>query len=114
MDVNTTRPSPELASLTASALQNARFKERRIREAQSDVRSDVVYYSPVVRIDNDSQIAVLQYRDASTGEVQTQYPSPRQIESYTQAQVRTEQIEIRSEAALEAVDLEVPKTDSEA
>ncbi len=107
MDVNVTRPGPELASLMASALKDTGFKERRLREAQSDVRSDVLYYSPVVRIDTDAQLAVLQYRDAATGEVQTQFPSPRQIENYTAAQVR-------SEAAFEAIDKEVPKTDEQA
>lgn len=104
MDINTTRPGPELASLTASALQNTRFKERRLREAESLVRSEVLYYSPVLRIDTNSQTVILQYRDNTTGEVQVQYPSEKQVKSYAAAQSLNEE---DSAAALEAVDREV-------
>ena len=106
MDVNSTRPGPDLASLTASALQNTRFKERRLREAQSDVRNEAIYSSPVLRIDNDTQTVILQYRDISTGEIEIQYPSKKQMQSYTQAQMLED---TRSEAALEAVDKEITK-----
>jgi hypothetical protein len=110
MDISNARPSPELASLTAAALQNSRFKERKLREAQSDVRHDAVYFSPVIKIDADSQRAVMQYRDAHTGEIQNQYPSPQRSDSYAQVQAR-------SEAAIEAVERDMPeppKTDEEA
>jgi hypothetical protein len=33
------------------------------------------YFSPVIRIDNETSRAVLQYRDPDTGEVLRQYPS---------------------------------------
>jgi hypothetical protein len=105
MDINTTRPGPELSSLTASALQNTRFKERRLREAESLVRNDAVYFSPVLRIDTNSQTVILEYRDNSTGEVQIQYPSEKQVKSYVDAQSLKED----SAAALDAVDREITK-----
>jgi hypothetical protein len=40
------------------------------------------YYSPVVRIDSETQRTVLQYRDGSDGKVLVQYPSEKQLEAY--------------------------------
>src|SRR5689334_1281828 len=40
------------------------------------------YYSPVVRIDSETQRTVLQYRDGSDGKVVVQYPSEKQLEAY--------------------------------
>ncbi|HEV7367933.1 hypothetical protein [Arenibaculum sp.] len=40
------------------------------------------YYSPVVRLDAETQRTVITFRDVATGKVQTQYPSERQLEAY--------------------------------
>lgn len=40
------------------------------------------YYSPVVRIDSETQRTVLQFRDGSDGKVIVQYPSEKQLEAY--------------------------------
>jgi hypothetical protein len=40
------------------------------------------YYSPVVRLDSETQRTVLQYRDGSDGKVLVQYPTERQLEAY--------------------------------
>lgn len=40
------------------------------------------YFSPVYRLDIDSQTLVLQYRDAWSGEVRRQIPSEKQLEAY--------------------------------
>ena len=40
------------------------------------------YYSPVVRIDSETQRTVLQFRDGSDGKVMVQYPSEKQLEAY--------------------------------
>ena len=86
MEINNARPATaELASLTAASVQNDRFKERKSIEAQSDVKSDAVYFSPVIRIDKDTQAAVIQYRDEETGEVQNEYPQPDKVQAYEQA-----------------------------
>lgn len=75
MEINNARPATaELASLTAAAVQTDRFKERKKIEAYSDVKSDAVYFSPVIRIDHETQAAVIQYRDRETGEVKNEYP----------------------------------------
>lgn len=40
------------------------------------------YFSPVVRLDTETQRTVLQYRDGSDGKVLVQYPSEKQLEAY--------------------------------
>ena len=40
------------------------------------------YFSPVVRLDSQTQRTVLQYRDGSDGKVLVQYPSEKQLEAY--------------------------------
>lgn len=40
------------------------------------------YYSPILRLDSETQRTVIQYRDVTTGKVQIQYPSERQLEAY--------------------------------
>lgn len=82
MEVTTARPANEAAQLSAASLQNVRFQERRLREAQSDVRNEAVYFSPVIRIDKDTQTAILQYRDSSTGKVEREYPAPPKQGAY--------------------------------
>lgn len=89
MEVTPTRPTPELNHLIASALQGARFKERRQREADSDIRNDVVFFSPVIRIDAETQNVVIQYRDTQTGEVTDQFPNPEKATAYQHAMETT-------------------------
>lgn len=86
MEVTQGRPATELASLVSAALQNTRFKDRRVREAESDVRNEAIFYSPVVRIDADTQTAVLQYRNRETGEIQNEFPSKPASDRYAIAQ----------------------------
>jgi hypothetical protein len=40
------------------------------------------YFSPVLKIDVDTQKAVLQYRNAETGDVERQYPSKERLKAY--------------------------------
>lgn len=88
MEVTTSRPNTEAAQIIAASLQNVRFKERRLRDAQSDVRNEVVYYSPVIRIDRETSTAIIQYRDGATGEVQREYPNPPKKGAYVQAEAK--------------------------
>jgi hypothetical protein len=56
------------------------------------------YYSPVLRLDSETQRTVIQYRDVSTGKVQIQYPSERQLEAYRVSQrQREEEAEMSSD-----------------
>ncbi len=84
---NNTRPAAiDIASISAAEAQAQRFKERKLREAQSDVRNDAVYFSPVIRINPETQAAVIQYRDEETGEVESEYPHKVKADAYQQAQ----------------------------
>lgn len=103
MEVTSTRPNTEAAQLVAASLQNVRFKERRLREAQSDVRNEVVYFSPVIRIDRETQSAIIQYRDGSTGEVQREYPTPPKKGAYKDIQVEVKAPEQSEPEVLEKV-----------
>jgi len=110
MEINNTRPATaELASLTAASVQNDRFKDRKAIEAQSDVRSDAVYFSPVIKIDKDTQAAVIQYRDEETGEVQNEYPQREKVQRYEQAQEKAPP-EVRAEprAEVKVVEKQAP------
>jgi hypothetical protein len=87
MEINSTRPATiEIASVSAAEAQATRFKERKLREAQSDVRNDAVYFSPVIRINPETQAAVIQYRDEETGEVESEYPHKVKADAYQHAQ----------------------------
>lgn len=43
-----------------------------------------VYLSPFIRLDLQTRLAIVQFRDSQTGEVQQQYPSPRVVREYQQ------------------------------
>lgn len=88
MEVTTARPANEATTLAAASVQSSeRFNERRVKENDSQVDANkVIFFSPVVKIDKDTQSAVLQYRDSSTGEVKNEYPSEKQLKSYESAQ----------------------------
>lgn len=49
--------------------------------------SGACYFSPVARLDPETEQVVLLYRDPDTGEVLSQYPSKKQLEEYRQAQM---------------------------
>lgn len=109
MEINNARPATaELASLTAAAVQNDRFKDRKKIEAQSDVRNDAVYFSPVIKIDKETQAAVIQYRDEETGEVKNEYPQQEKVRAYEQAAKEAPKAEVK-EAEVKVVREEAPK-----
>ena len=110
MEVTAARPSTEAAQLIAASLQNVRFKERRLREAQSDVRSDVVYFSPVIRIDSETQSAIIQYRDGLTGEVQREYPPGEKYGAYRDVDVEMTPVQQGYVDSLEVEPLTQPVT----
>ena len=65
------------------------------------------YYSPVVRIDSETQRTVLQFRDGSDGKVLVQYPSEKQLEAYrskatTERAKEQEQAEARNSGDTDA------------
>lgn len=115
METNISRGSVETASLASSIVQSDRYKERDIRKADSVVRNEVVYFSPVIRIDPGTSTTILQYRDSSTGKVENEYPTPQQIESYKHsaeaAQVKEPVVAAPAPAPVKA---EAPKAEKKA
>lgn len=43
-----------------------------------------VYLSPFIRLDLETRLAIVEFRDSQTGAVKQQYPSPRIVEQYRQ------------------------------
>jgi hypothetical protein len=89
MEINSARPAVvEVASSAAASTEQVdRFNQRKVIEAQSDdVKSEAIYFSPVIRIDKDTQSTVIQYRDPNTGQVLQQYPHKSRVSAYEHAQ----------------------------
>jgi hypothetical protein len=88
MEINSAKPAAnEVASVTAAASEQvARFNDQKAIEAQSDVKSEAVFFSPVIKIDKDTQTTVIQYRDPTTGAVTKEYPDKAKLDAYQHAQ----------------------------
>ncbi len=63
-----------------------------ISQAKDSIREEKIFFSPVIKIDRETQTAILQFRDTTTGEVTKEYPS-----NNTTAYETTEIIEETSE-----------------
>lgn len=57
-------------------------------EKIQEVASEVPYVSPSIRVDNNSKIAILEFRDSMSGDVLAQIPSEAQLEAYKRRQAR--------------------------
>lgn len=55
-----------------------------IIELPSPAPNLAAYLSPFIRLDLQTRLAIVQFRDSETGEVERQYPSRRAIREYTQ------------------------------
>jgi hypothetical protein len=88
MEINSAKPAAnEVASISAASSEQAsRFNERKSIEAQSDVKNEAVFFSPVIKIDKETHTTVIQYRDSTTGAVTREYPDKAKISAYEQAQ----------------------------
>ncbi len=75
-------------SVSASSANSSEFSPRDIvvsGNQESSVRRYGSYYvSPFIRLDTSTRLAILEFRDSETGEVQQQYPSPRAVKEYAQ------------------------------
>ena len=76
------RPEPAIRNLHTDSMQTAMLIEHDALETEL---AKVSYFSPVTRIDVETQRAVLQYRNAETGQLIRQYPSEKQIQAYQRA-----------------------------
>lgn len=73
-------PAPRAETIQDSAKQEPAAPAT--NAATAATTSGGPYYSPVLRLDSETQRTVIQYRDVTTGKVQIQYPSERQLEAY--------------------------------
>ena len=55
-------------------------------EAQSVVKTEETFFSPVVKIDAQTQAAILVFRDTKTGEVTQEYPNKEKFGAYKTSQ----------------------------
>lgn len=51
-------------------------------DKEQEVSPEIPYVSPSVRVDNNAKMAILEFRDSTTGDVMIQIPSEAQIEAY--------------------------------
>lgn len=80
------RSVPSEVSNAAFAASSARGEnsDRQLMELPSPAPNVAAYLSPFIRLDLQTRLAIVQYRDSETGEVQQQYPSPRVVREYQQ------------------------------
>lgn len=84
---------------------NASFAsdENEVREV-----AQVPYVSPTVRVDVDTKIAILEFRESSTGDVLLQVPSEQQIRAYQYREARQDaEIEAQTLSSNSGGDVEV-------
>lgn len=54
------------------------------QQLASNTPNVAVYLSPFIRLDIQTRLAIVEFRDSQTGAVKQQYPSPRVVEEYRQ------------------------------
>ena len=67
--------APAQNNFSARSPERTPQVQQNFSQADSVVRSDETFFSPVIRIDVENQAAILQFRDTETGEVQREYSS---------------------------------------
>jgi hypothetical protein len=55
-------------------------------ESKPTTKTELGYISPVIRVDNEAGVALLQFRDGQSGEVTNQIPSENVVRMYRQGQ----------------------------
>lgn len=56
--------------------------------AVAEPKTESLYFSRNVRVDNASKVAVLEFRNPLNGDVKTQIPTESQLKAYTLAEAR--------------------------
>lgn len=78
--------SNDVAGLVAFATRSSRGGDSggNVIQIPSPSPNVAAYLSPFIRLDLQTRLAIVQFRDSDTGEVQQQYPSPRVVREYQQ------------------------------
>jgi len=75
-----------VADLSGFAASSARGGDSGGEEIRlpSSTPNLAVYLSPFIRLDLETRLAIVEFRDSQTGAVKQQYPSPRAVKEYQQ------------------------------
>jgi hypothetical protein len=73
---------PDNAAVQALEARATTVQADTTRDPMERELAKATYFSPVMKIDVDTQKAVLQYRDSETGDVERQYPSKERLKAY--------------------------------
>lgn len=79
-------PQYSVANVSGFAAASARGGDTGGEEVRlpSSTPNLAVYLSPFIRLDLETRLAIVEFRDSQTGAVKQQYPSPRIVEQYRQ------------------------------
>jgi hypothetical protein len=80
-------PSVENATQPATRVQPAEKPEAPQEEPHRNESPSQGYISPVINVDTQSGVAVLQFRDDQSGEVTAQFPSETVVRRYREGEV---------------------------
>ncbi len=69
------------------------------------------FISPVVTVDNSSGLAIIQYRDAQTGETEVQWPSPKAVQQYAARAVEPQEAD-QEAGSQSAATQQAPKSEA--
>lgn len=78
-----------------------------IIEIPSPAPNVAAYLSPNIRLDLQTRLAIVEFRDSQSGRVEQQYPSPRAVREYQQN--LPENSDLRASDTSEAPDEELPE-----
>lgn len=74
------------AVLAPTAQSQQKTENVKFVEAQSVAKTEETFFSPVVKIDAQTQAAILVFRDTKTGEVTQEYPNKAKVGAYEASQ----------------------------
>jgi len=80
--------APAVSKVAEQASTNRSFATNPDKVQEVAVPNDGFYTSRKVRVDNNSQIAVLEFRNPLNGDVKTQIPTEAQLQAYERADLQ--------------------------
>ncbi len=80
--------APAVSKVAEQASTNRSFATNPDKIQEVPASQDGFYTSRKVRVDNNAQIAVLEFRNPLNGDVQTQIPTEAQLQAYERAELQ--------------------------
>lgn len=110
--VNSTLAQASIAKApieSGSSLASFASDENQVREV-----AEAPYVSPTVRVDPNTKIAILEFRESSSGDVMLQVPSEQQIRAYQANKVRKDaELEAKLQSSNSSSSEEVKVSDAQ-